>query len=379
VSGGHAYFTVYGKDGTISVYGRDQWSPAQGRSGTADYASRLLANSGSAPRPAISWSISRVEDTAGNYFDYVYSKDEVFGEQYLAEVRYNANRRGVAQMPDHKLRFNYLALPANEFEHGRVATATTRQSKVLSSIDSLAVNNQWLRHYSLRYSTVQTGARRSLLGVTECASSEAGATCYPETQFLWTPHNVAFTGAALGSGEENGFEGLAAEKFGDINGDGLTDVIWLKRANSSDPESNIQRYWISLTTLENGVPVPGGGANLRFDTPVAFTANQFNFQRSWHVLDYNGDGRDDLLHLAQTGSGYRWMVHLSVPVGSTGRYNLDATGIDTGIYAATNRDTLILSDFTGDGLADVLVANGGTGPLNMSLHRMESSGLQGLP
>lgn len=382
-SGGHAYFAVYGKDGTVSVYGRDQWSPSQGGAGAGDYASRLMANVGGTPRAAISWAISRFEDTTGNYFDYVYSKDEVNGEQYLAEVRYNANRTA-GQTPNQKLRFNYTALAANEWEQGRVATATTRQAKVLASVDSLGVSDQWLRHYKLRYSSPVLGERRNLLGLTECASSVAGAVCYPETQFNWTASGVNFTGSSTGtsSGAVNGFEGLAAEKFGDVNGDGLTDIVWLKRANSSEPDSDIAEFWITTTVIKNGVPVPGDGAALRFYTGLPFAANQSNAQRSWHLLDYDGDGRDDLLRLVQAGRTTRWIVHLATPIspGST-VYNFTSSGIVLDIYAADGADTMAMSDFTGDGLPDLLIAGAGdTGSsLNLRLFPMQRSSSATLP
>lgn len=380
VGGGHAYFTVHGKDGTISVYGRDQWSPIQGGYGAASYSSRLLANAGATPRAAITWMISRVEDTAGNYFDYQYSKDEINGEQYLSEVRYNANRRVAGQTPDHSIVFNYDPLPADEIEHGRVATATTRTAKILSSIHSTGTGSQSLRHYRLRYNPTSVGERRTLAGVTECSAASSPATCYPETVFTWTVGTTSFASSPNTSGAENGFEGLAAEKFGDINGDGLTDIIWVKRANSGDPGSNLEAFWITTTVMSAGVPEPGTGKHLRKDTEIPFEASQGSPQRSWHVLDYNGDGRDDLLRLGLGGRTVRWFVHLSIPnPDAPGYFTFDPYGNDTGIATQDDRDVMVLSDFTGDGLADALVAGESSGALNLFLYPMERSQVAGQP
>jgi hypothetical protein len=375
VGGGHAWFAVWGKDGSVSVYGRDAWSPIQGGDAAADQNSRLLANAGT-PRAAIVWALARVEDSAGNYYDYSYGKDEPNGEQWLAEVNYDANRRandGAGMAPDHRLRFNYQMLPANEIESGRVHLASTRQARVLDTIDSLGAGDAWLRQYRLAYAATGLGERRKLVGFTECSSGVANATCYPPTTFEWSEYTPSFAAGTVGSGPDNGFEGAAAEKFGDVNGDGLTDVVWLKRRNSGDPNSDIESFWVTLTKRENGAPVPGGGSAYRWDTFIPFSASQQNAQRSWHLLDYNGDGRDDLLRLAEIGSAYQWRIHLSVPDGSQHGYGFDPIGIVTPMQALGDRDGLVLADFTGDGLSDALVARDGGPVLDLSLHALARS------
>ena len=137
----------------------------------------------------------------------------------------------------------------------------------------------------------------------------------------------------------SGFNNILAYKYGDIDGDGRTDIVWINQD---------KKLYISFSR-----PTSVG---LAFAAPVLVTTLDSTDERSWQLLDFNGDGREDLLLFkaaCSTGGASCWQVMLSNSATFVApSYSLPNSA------AKSAAPQSILADYDGDGLPDVLVSDG---------------------
>lgn len=129
----------------------------------------------------------------------------------------------------------------------------------------------------------------------------------------------------------------------DLNGDGLTDLIHIPQKTSEDAtQSGNLQWWINK----------GNGEFVANAAP--FATDVFAPQAgSWQVMDYNGDGQADLIHLADESAGkiFVWSYNGSgftvtqMPTGS-GATDTVHSGASGGLWKA--------ADFVGDGVTDMV-------------------------
>lgn len=160
----------------------------------------------------------------------------------------------------------------------------------------------------------------------------------------------------------------------DINGDGLTDIL-MQGSDSAYVDINTGVYWdVATHWRDSTYSTTALGTSSVGGTPLS-------------IADINGDGRDDVIAAPSDGKGF-WSVYTSCSFSDTG----DATNnpqkigfcnaINTGIpytlsslsipnydgssylintaltFANRNYSWFSVGDFTGDGLPDVIEANG---------------------
>jgi len=128
---------------------------------------------------------------------------------------------------------------------------------------------------------------------------------------------------------------------GDINGDGLVDVL--------------------VGGVEQSAVLMGTTAGLAFPTTILAQG------RAARLGDLNHDGHDDAVLFEQTENGFRANVFHGSAAG------LDQAGV-TGCYAESPVSTVTIGDVTGDGLADIVMQHNesyrtGSGQLN-NRHRV---------
>ncbi|HET7629787.1 MAG TPA: toxin TcdB middle/N-terminal domain-containing protein, partial [Candidatus Saccharimonadales bacterium] len=134
-----------------------------------------------------------------------------------------------------------------------------------------------------------------------------------------------------------------------FNGDGVTDAVWLEPLLGSDYESRL-------------FAIAGTGRQTPFDYGSGTDTELTNYNTDEAlVLDYDADGKDDIL-IPKSDSSSQWDVLRSD--GTT------LEDIDTiSLVAPENADAVRIADVDGDGLTDIVWATGGT--WHYRLHRGE--------
>ncbi len=246
---GVAFFTVERKDGSISWYGDRDNSLTPNRPDG-------YVNSTAPGKEAfaLSWAQTRFQDSTGNYIDYQYTEGALGsanqGEHLLSKVRYTGKtvlpgQSGVAQAPYAEVVFNYdtggnFAREVRAYVAGGLVKSQARLASITSQVDHDYDGTYIsLRHYVLDYGLGRS-ADRVLSSVRECRDSSL-IVCAAPTTFEWSTPRASWTDTNLfqtfeqttsvPNGSLSKFEGL---KFGDIDGDGRQDMIWLKDGVSGD-------------------------------------------------------------------------------------------------------------------------------------------------
>lgn len=332
-----SYFEVHRKDGSVSTYGNG-------------FNSAL----GSANQTQI-WALSTFEDSVAaqggsihNTINYHYAND-AFGHR-LTTISYS-NGNGVID-------FEYdTTRPIREsYSNGALFKSGSR----LMGIDS-TFNGQSLRYYNLSYEEntplADAGIDR-LVKFTECTDTSMYR-CLQPTQFTWSGAPAGF---AYSRTKEVVLDPVIDDTYvmsykpADVNGDGMLDLVWLElRAEAFDKSVQYQHYVHVVYSEPDGQ----GGYQLSTSHNVwesNITKNKSNDRRI-EMIDYNNDGRQDLLIGTKKDSNNNdgfWQVHLSQP-DENGKWRLQS-------YATTlphfDHLDLLFMDMNSDGLIDAVDTRG---------------------
>ncbi|MDR3385410.1 MAG: SpvB/TcaC N-terminal domain-containing protein [Rudaea sp.] len=216
------YFTVQRKDGTSSTYGNTITSPNSAPTATIGFSTAI-----------VSWNISRMQDSEGNYIDYLYNNQPAAGtvpfaagavEFTLAQVNYTGHATAPKSGTFASVIFNYITLPTANIRLGYQASVAFVQSQQLNNVTVQYGAGSTMRYYQLAYSTSLSGSgAQELASVKECRDSTK-AVCYPPTAFTWSAATYTFATDTVQSGPN--FSNLISYKVADIDGDGRQDFIW---------------------------------------------------------------------------------------------------------------------------------------------------------
>lgn len=341
-------FAVYGKDGSVRRYG--------GTSATVT--SRCFDCGAGAAPVAVAWLQSTLSDAASNTLTYGYSPAGPDGERYLQSITYAGGSVTFNTTPGGGTDVSYAVLSTSG-----AGRARTQRSQIVDSID-VSSSEGFLRRYELAYQTpFSMGAgkavRPRLSSIKECADA-LGTQCYRPTTFLWsdlerdpsTPSNWRSPKmqATQPSTASEKFPDLRSYKLGDFNGDRRSDLLWIDKHR----------------TLKVSYSVPTS-SGIRFSNPVDIvTLDNGDFSALWEVMDFDGDGIDDVLYAQKESFAWVWVYRpgqagggfgapltiistLSIggPPGDTSRGVIDSTTLS----AAS-----VMADFDGDGLPDLMYA-----------------------
>lgn len=372
-------FAVYGKDGTVRHYGG---TTANG--GTAE----LHYQPGAQPGITMAWYENMLKDSNGNTvnFNYTGSTGEFASpvtSLVPASIVYNGGEVDFSTAPRPSADQN------TSYQGGAAIVATP----VWINTITVKSNNQVLRTYSPTYSaSLINPALKSVTALTECG---AGGICYKPTSFGWATVGNFLTSATSAwqidstDGASGGMFSHATPssvKFGDIDGDGRSDVVWLHcdpgtMGNTPD-NCNFRDFHEGFSTpgatglnlLSVNVPNQGDSSNYDPNGSVPELSRFFDESKAWQLMDFNADGKADLLMLepADGGDGYSGPTRIAV-WGSAGRQYTNGNLSNPFIYA--NKFTNIVqnpqtgalgpmnfngkvdtfvADFDGDGLPDLV-------------------------
>lgn len=319
------WFLVTTKDGKTMEFGH-----------TLD--SKILTDDG---QNTMLWRLSRVIDINGNYIDFEY--DNTIRDSRISKILYTGNL-STGLIPYNWISFSYSTKSDQNtvFESGASINSRFLLDKIIVNHRNDVNIVEIVKTYRLSYGFDNVNS--ILKEITEFGGDE-NAKSLNSTIFLYgnpTGSLVVETGA-----QENG-ECIT----GDFNADGKTDIIassyyydnYIKYSSGYkiflDPQSNVPLY---TKTLEPG--------HLLIDNKkiVNFLAG-----------DYNGDGRDDIVHVKTKfvtyPSGYKaWLSErFSIEfTTATGSYTQEMPmPVNTRIHESGN--FFIPGDFDGDGNQDYI-------------------------
>jgi RHS repeat-associated protein len=264
-------FTVYDTQGNKFTYGKQ---------GSAQDA-LIKAGNGR----AFSWALKRVEDASGNYYTYHYSKVSGSLEHYPISIKYS----GHGSSTHNEVKFNWeTRLDKSQISYLKQNKITV--TKRLKNIESYYSNNL-IRRYNLTYGYVGTGLAQSVLQKIQACSSNNS--CLSPTVFNWTNRGSVRLGNDIGRDYSRNSR-YKAHQFLDFNGDGLTDIAFVRndRGSSSD-----HLYMI-----------PNTGSGFGDEKRFYDLANK-SFRKTWKVIDYDKDGKDDILYMPTNTSYWKVMKH----------------------------------------------------------------------
>ena len=361
-SAGHpAYWEVRRKDGSISYYGNS----ADSRQQNGD-------------NQTLTWALNQFTDSVGNPIWFIY---ESTGGHSIREVRYaygSANGPGGYHA---RVVFTYQQNrddPIGGYVAGHRFTTSKRLSSVTSYNGSTALRTYNLGYrpftretitqtvpippvpslnrpggeYTYSYTVEDTDHLSRLASLQECV----GSSCLPATEFDWSLPSLGFERTAsdrltFGLGRK---DYVADYRPADINGDGRQDLVWLEA--TTNKRGKIIRHALFYALADDN-----GGFHNRMtayqDRELAGPVNGPDGYR-FEVLDYNADGRMDLLlwnnNDHQPGRNSEWKLFLSKPRAG-GNWELKP-GPATGLPAM---DDLQFLDHNSDGLADAVYLDNG--------------------
>lgn len=359
----YSYWLVYPKDGSLQ------------RFGFAGH-SRLRPNNGSGAlltTQVLTWGIDRIVDPSGNSIDFLYNADQQDGEMVIAEVRYTGkvdrslpHAQPQTRAPYNRVVFTYDSMPVNGQRVDWLAGSKLSLTKRLSTVEVIGTVNNGVnadapvtvRTYRFDYTVVSTGSRYPrLTELRECVPHGGGEVCYPGTKIQWKDPDGAppqgFPDTPTSSTYSNTLRRAIDFKLGDVNGDGRQDLVWVRDhrcTNGSVPANQRFEVMVSLSTGTGLAAPTGSGLYLVRDNPPGCNGDmrELHFENLWHLFDYTGDGRDDLLFSNGTG----WLVGPASQIG--GNWTFSSTNIyATGIPSSIGDDGRLV-DLNGDGLPDLI-------------------------
>jgi hypothetical protein len=250
------YFLMEAKDGSVTRFGG---------AGDNQSETRVYDGDGRAqPDKILNWNISQFEDSAGNVIKFVYSVSRNYHR--VARIDYAF---GAATTAGASVVFEYESRPdpSHSFLAGYRLSNTVRLKRVIAKNGSTEI-----RRYVLNYAAVSSSATASkvsrVISMEECVGE---ANCLPKTTFTWSGHgsnsnrNIAATDWQVDVGGVS----VLSPDFADLDGDGVLEPIWISG-------SRVRYRLNNAVHSTSDVIVRDGEAQLR-------------------VLDYNLDGRDDVL------------------------------------------------------------------------------------
>lgn len=322
------YFTVLRSDGSVATMGE------AGTSASEQKGSLGLSGSSLSSR-VLRWHISSLSDSVGNKIKFEYFHNET--AHTLDNIYYAFSGDGNWK---YKISFDYLSRTTEDYSP--VGGYYFPDHYLLKSVEVRTNRNELIKSYLINYNQDHIkDAHDRVTRIRECSDPDAGV-CLSPINFDWVLPNSGFATAPtqrIDLSPESGNVWIQKLIPADINGDGATDLIILN--------SNTQiRYLLNINGRFEFATFKGGTTYLQLSHTSSSGPNPTNSQINIFVLDYNGDGRDDLLYnyVNSSETGY---VHTAEPVE-------DGWLLSAGRRRINLLDSIGVEDFNGDGLLDLI-------------------------
>ncbi|HYM05113.1 MAG TPA: SpvB/TcaC N-terminal domain-containing protein, partial [Terriglobales bacterium] len=275
--------------------------------------------------PIRTWALSQIRDRVGNKIKFSYYNDAESGSGYtdgsyrVKEIDYPYTASG--QGPFYSVTFAYSARPSGaNTPGGYIAGSLVTEPNELTTVSIQNYGSSTpTKVYYLTYSTNSVSSRLQLQQVQECSASN----CLPATTIAYQAGAQGWSGSALSAGVQSSTQ--ASPIAIDLNGDGLTDLLYPVTVNSSSVH-----WWIVFSTGSGfGSPVDTGITTGNFPTII--------------IGAFSGSGQNQVF-VGQ--SGY-WYV-----------YTCNTSGCTAANTNVPVNGEMFAADYDGDGLPDLVSAVG---------------------
>ncbi|WP_434046055.1 MULTISPECIES: RHS repeat-associated core domain-containing protein [Sorangium] len=297
------FFEAHLPNGRVVEYGRTEGSKPLARGGI--------------PR---AWLANKARDGRGNGMTYAYcvaeAKEGHAAEYAVDEIRYTGFEGTPSLDPSRAVRFVYGTKDSVAVRTGYSGGMALQRSLRLEEIQMLGPGDALVRSYGFLYELSLTTSRTLLTQVEECASD---GVCKPPTRFQYSRGKRGFE--RLTTGIDKPVSERASPMVFDIDGDGRDDLVIPDMVAGLSTPSNPITAWLAAPNL-------GPRASPSFLAPA-----ELAFLQEWSmvadpsgpsdpallqpelgtVLDYDDDGRADVLLHDVYGSDVTWHVLLSRP------------------------------------------------------------------
>jgi|GEM_PF-1716168 len=237
---------------------------------------------------ALIWSLSKVEDTNGNYYTISYLRDDATGAYYPDEIKYT---QGNGPYRFKTVTFDYENRPDTITQYMPTKMEITKR---LANI-YVKVNGYPFNHYRLNY--MQDSATGSSLLQSVQIFGTDDRTGNPPLTFAYTQKagNLQLVQPGIGQAGDPYQEWLRSDKGatiipGDFNGDGRTDFIRQENGEWAKDNQNTFQIYYSNGTADFRIVSPSGD---NFQGYLKGEAD--NDGVNLIVGDFNGDGKADFL------------------------------------------------------------------------------------
>jgi FG-GAP-like repeat/Salmonella virulence plasmid 65kDa B protein len=271
------------------------------------------------------WALNKISDTLGNSIAFSYNKSAPSSSFDVNDIKYGS---GTSQT---KVSFVYAQKAANDIRIGYLAGSKVVSDRRLERVN-ISQANVLQRSYVVTYAT-PAGEESVVEGIMECAYDSSGSSCLSPISFEY--FQTMHTGFDVKSAFPNTGYGVSANNYkylaGDFNGDGKTDLIHFA-------SNRYVHVWNSR----------GDGG---FDILAAFPNNGYGVDSNnykFQVGDFNGDGRSDLVHFANNRYVHVWLSNGNGTFDIRGGFPNNGYGVDANDYKFQT------GDFNGDGRTDLI-------------------------
>ena len=366
---GPASFTVTSRNGLVYEYGA-----------TAD--SQVYAGASGTIR---TWALSRVRDraatTGGNSIDVTYANEAqngayTSGAFRVASISYPTTASG--QGPYYRVSFGYSARPATDAVVGYLAGSVVNEPNQLDSITitSLATSST-IKSYNLSYAQGTATSRLQLVSVQECSATN----CLAPTRIAYQQGSAGWN--TTGTSTVHQGSGKASIKPVDLNGDGLTDLLYPNGIGN-----DVMRWWVAFgqpgglsAAVDTGITadasvgmIPGkflGNGKSQFLVQlgvywvlVSYDGTAFRQTNTGIVpnseylaADIDGDGLDDLISKVSTPTSNAIYARRNTTVPVSGSSTATFASAPEAVWGISGLGTAYatakFADYNGDGRADL--------------------------
>lgn len=397
-------FTKVIVHGTYNTSTANLWLEVQAPDGMKYYygnttSGRLSYTSGSSPR-IYSWYLDYAEDPLGNTMSYTYSNTDNFMRPNT--IIYGTNKNSSTGLSN-TITFSYESRSdvTPFFLEGNIKGQMNYRLKTITT----KTGSNTYRNYDLMYNNTNDGTATKysrLTGVT--VKNAVGEALIPITlNWIYLP---SFSGS-VSQPTVNGASSYPTANFeeqrftsGDLNGDGLTDIVGIASVNTPfTNDTHAYIYYASLNSSGNVQFMTGENFSIGSSFNMGYWSQQ---KGGFSAVDFDGNGVNELFIPNLTNDGTRadfsftyygsisgrfvftLKYSTEMPLNATGDFNKDGkgdviymekghynnkysgaiVGWDSGttLYKATfeltlptNPEKMFVSDFNGDGLDDMMI------------------------